>query len=665
MELEGIYTGYKYYETRYYDAIAGQGNASAASARETVDGGSTWNYDNEVSYSFGYGVEGSTFAEQITDASIDWSGENDSSVTVQVTNTGSKAAKHVVQLYVSVPYTDNDRASGLEKAAVQLIGYAKTGEASEATFRNVVLLQPGESEDLTITFNARDFYSYSRNFAHDGEKGAWVLEAGEYCFVTGNGAHDAVNAVLRQQHPALANDLTATGDIRVETLSSEQTLTVSNGTVVKNELDEADLNGWNCGTTVTYLSRSDWTGTFPKAVESITATPEMITLLRNATYDMQAELATYTGPESFTYGADNGLNAIDLQGLEYDDPKFEQVLDEMSLQDLINQYSGLLEEIEEISLPMENRADSPLGFIGFTGQRNSGSIFAVSSEDPGYKHFTNVYVGGPTVAATFSPKLQLEQGRMLGNDSLWTGYDTLFGPGMNLHRTPYNGRNICYYSEDAVLTGRTGAYVHQGLNEFGVITNVKHFAFNDQETNRDGLALFLSEQAARENELRGFEIGIREGDIKGLMSAFNRIGLTHVGAHRGLMNGILRGEWGWKGFLMTDSVKSSQYFLTRECAMASNDQMLGGSNNAKVWNLSVEEVSKDIVFQNAIRESFHRKLYVYANSNLMNGITPESSSSGAIVWWVLMLRILMGLSFVGFGVYFVRYLIADRKERRQ
>ena len=131
------------------------------------------------------------------------------------------------------------------------------------------------------------------------------------------------------------------------------------------------------------------------------------------------------------------------------------------------------------------------------------------------------------------------------------------------------------------------------------------------------------------------------------------------------MNGILRGEWGWNGFLMTDSVKSSQYFLTRECAMASNDQMLGGSNNAKVWNLSVDEVSKDIVFQNAIRESYHRKLYVYANSNLMNGITPESSSSGAVVWWVLMLRIFMGLSFVGFGVYFVRYILAERKVRRQ
>ena len=150
-----------------------------------------------------------------------------------------------------------------------------------------------------------------------------------------------------------------------------------------------------------------------------------------------------------------------------------------------------------------------------------------------------------------------------------------------------------------------------------------------------------------------------------MMSAFNRIGLTHVAAHRGLMNGILRGEWGWNGFMMTDSVKSTGYFLTRETAMAGNDQMLGGSNNAKAWNMSAEEVEKDIVFQNAIRESYHRKLFVYVNSNLMNGITSDSASSGAVVWWVLALRIAMGLSLVGFAVYGVRFLAADRKERRQ
>ena len=191
--------------------------------------------------------------------------------------------------------------------------------------------------------------------------------------------------------------------------------------------------------------------------------------------------------------------------------------------------------------------------------------------------------------------------RAIANDALWTGYNVWFGPGMNLHRTPYNLRNVGYYSEDSVLTGRCSACVHTALNEKGILTNTKHFAFNDQETNRDGLAVFLNEQAARENELRGFQIAIRDGGLKGLMTAFNRLGCTHVAAHQGLMNGILEGEWGYRGFTMTDSVKSSQYFLPRETILAANHQMLGGSNNGAVWGLTVDEVSKDPALQNALR----------------------------------------------------------------
>ena len=146
-----------------------------------------------------------------------------------------------------------------------------------------------------------------------------------------------------------------------------------------------------------------------------------------------------------------------LIGLAYDDPKFEQVLDEMSLQDLINQYISYLEEIEEITMPVESRADSPLGIIGYIGQRTKGTLYEVPEDDPAYKHYTDVYQAGPVIAATFSPLLQYENGRLVGNDGLWSGYQVWFAPGMNLHRTPYNGRNICYYSEDPILTGNTGA----------------------------------------------------------------------------------------------------------------------------------------------------------------------------------------------------------------
>ncbi|MBQ8093393.1 MAG: glycoside hydrolase family 3 C-terminal domain-containing protein [Clostridia bacterium] len=662
VEAEGIYTGYKYYETRYYDCIMGQGNAAYAAHNETAGGGTVWNYDNEVSYTFGYGMEGSTFSEEITESKIDWSGAEESTVTVKVTNTGDAAAKHAVQLYVSLPYTDEDRKNGLEKSAIQLIGYGKTGEAKEKTFADYVLLAPGESEDITIRFNAQDIYSYDKAFIHDGFQGAYVLSAGDYYFATGNGAHEAVNAVLNAQR---GSTLETTGACLVQTLADEMHIIESHGVTIQNRMTDAELNTWNTNLTVTYLSRSDWAGTFPVSMDGLTATDAMITYLRNATYDAAAERAHYDGATVFTYGVDNGIKAVDLAGLSYDDPKYELALQELTLQDLANQYIAYLEELRTLAVPKESPADSPLGLIAKIGQRTAGTIFEVSSDDPAFGHMTNVYVGGPVVAATFSPLLQSEEGRLIANDALWSGYNDWYGPGMNLHRTPYNLRNIAYYSEDAVLTGMTGTYVHTAAYKLGLVTATKHFAFNDQETNRDGIAVFMSEQAARENELRGFQIAIRSDSVKGMMSAFNRVGCTHIAAHRGVMNGILRGEWGWNGYLMTDSVKSSAYFLPRECIMAGNDMMLGGSNNGSIWKWSADALADDPVLQSAVRESYHRKLYTFANSSLLNGMTNDSGSSGAVVWWVLTLRIIMGVMFVGLIAFTTLSIMAYRKERRQ
>ena len=268
VEAEGIYTGYKYYETRYFDSVLEQGNAAQALSGETVDGGRVWNYDNEVSYSFGFGLEGSPFAEEIAAADIDWSGERDSAVTVKVTNTGDRAAKHAVQLYVSLPYTDDDRLNHVEKAAVQLVGYAKTGEAAEATFADVVLLEPGASEDVTVTFNAQDLYTYDTVFQHDSVVGGWTLEAGDYWFVTGNGAHDAAQAALKARFPERADDLAPSGAAHVETVDAARAITESNGVTIENRLDGADLNQWHTDASVTYLSRGDWANTFPQEVKT-------------------------------------------------------------------------------------------------------------------------------------------------------------------------------------------------------------------------------------------------------------------------------------------------------------------------------------------------------------------------------------------------------------
>lgn len=633
VENESIYIGYKYYETRYYDAMLEQGNASQAANGESFDGGSVWNYDNEVSYSFGYGIEGSTFSEEIVSTDIDWTGETDSTAIVRVTNTGDTAAKHVVQLYVSVPYTEADRAAGLEKSAIQLMGYAKTGEAFEEDFTQSVLLQPGESEELTIRFNAKDMMSYDATLEHDGVTGAYRLAAGNYYFATGNGAHEAVNAVLMAQYPDRFTGLAATGDCEAVALEQEVQLTESNGTLIQNRLQEADLNTWQTNVTVSQLSRSNWSGTWPQEITDLTATEEMITLLRNADINEAIARSEYTGPTEFTYNARNGIVAADLVGLDYDDPMYEQAMDQMSLQDLIDVYIARSNVLSAISLPKLNGADSPSGINSKFGAYTAGSIFEIEESDPAYGYETNVYVGENIVAATFSHLLPEEEGRLISNDSLWTGVHTWNAPGLNIHRTQYNGRNEEYYSEDAVLNGTMAANLIRGAQSKGLVVGMKHYALNDQETNRDGVAVFISEQAARENELRGFEIAVRNVDVSCIMTSFNRVGCTHAAASTGLCNGILRGEWGYEGRLITDSVKSAQYFQPTECLLTSHDLMLGATANGKVWNYTNEALMNDALVQNGLREAFHKYLYVSVNSNLLNGITAETSVANALPWW--------------------------------
>ena len=206
-----------------------------------------------------------------------------------------------------------------------------------------------------------------------------------------------------------------------------------------------------------------------------------------------------------------------------------------------------------------------------------------------------------------------------------------------------------------------GADLVTAVQKCGVQATAKHFAFNDQETNRDGLAVFLDEQAARENELRGFQITIEDGNLMNLMSAFNRIGLTHCGAAQELMNGILRGEWGYNGRLLTDSVKSAQYFRPSECLMAGNDQMLGGGNSSQAWDYSVEVFETDPALQNQLREAYHRYLYTAVNSNRMNGITEESAVADVYTGWQWALTIAWGTLIGLTAVSAVLWTLSSRK----
>ena len=465
-----LFTIVTYYETRYYDSVMGYGNAQVAGKNETADGSDVWDYDNEVSYTFGYGVEGSTFSEEVTEISIDWTGESDSSVTVKVTNTGDRAAKHVVQLYASVPYTDYDRESGLEKSAIQLIGYGKTGEALEDGISDTVLLEPGESEGIVITFDVTDFSSYDSNYSHDGVEGAYILEAGTYYFATGNGAHEAVQAVIKAQDETKLEDVEVTGTVFLEELEETVAFTVGldGETLIQNQLEDMDFTYEEYGDAFTsqgaqYLTRADWSTTFPEAVTDVTANDYMLIPLNCETYDAEEANAAYDGvvytEDDFgTDGVVSEVTVIDLLGItDYDDPLFEEVLSAIPLEDYITFICGSNAAVPEILLEKGNGADSPSGMIvGYGMYNDAREPYAVEAGEGSLRGTApSTFAAEPVLAATFSHKLARAEGNMVGNDGLWIGTYWWCVPGLNLHRTPYNARNNEYYSEDSVLTGST------------------------------------------------------------------------------------------------------------------------------------------------------------------------------------------------------------------
>ena len=353
---ESIYAGYKYYETRYADVVMGQGNADDAVGSST---GGAWSYDEEVSYPFGYGLSYTTFSQTLDSLEVNL---EDRTVTAQVTvtNTGDVAGKDVVQLYVSVPYTDYDRANLVEKSEVQLLDYGKTEE-----------LQPGESVTLTLTADAQDMASWDSTCANEaGTTGNYILDAGDYYFTIGNGSHEAVNNVLAAKGYTEADGMTDAGNsanVQTWTLNAMDTASFAytvNGTAVENQLADMDLNYYMPGT-VTYLTRADWSGTWPKTYENLTATDEMLDIMDNDTYEITAQGDT----DAITWGADNGLTVSELKGADYDDEQWDELMDQLNLEDAMIRtgFGGTsTKAIESISSPEVIQNDGPNGINSYT-----------------------------------------------------------------------------------------------------------------------------------------------------------------------------------------------------------------------------------------------------------------------------------------------------------
>ncbi len=498
---EGIYVGYRYYET--------------AAADGYID------YDQSVQFPFGYGLSYTTFEQQIVSHD-----ETDGKVTVRVklTNTGSVAGKDVAQLYLSAPYT----TGGIEKSAVEL-----------AAFSKAKLLEPGESQELELSFSLEDFAS----FDYLGQ-GRYVLEAGTYAVSLRSNSHDVIDQF----------------DVVVDA-----TVTYGENSSRAGDVTAAQALFSDAAGDITYVSRADWAATMPtQRVESKEATDEILYELDkdniNALY-----CSDDPAGEAVSTSTSLGLKLEDLVGAEANDSRWSAIVSQMSVDDMksLIGYGGFSTvAVESVGKVKTTDIDGPAGLNALTS-----SISGVQ------------YPSEVVIASTWNAELAQELGQVYASEANAHGVNGVYAPAANIHRTPFSGRNFEYYSEDPVLSGYIGAAEVRGIRSRNICTYVKHFALNDQETNRSGVAVWSNEQAIREIYLKSFEIIVKQGGTDAIMTSYNRIGTVWAGGSKALINGVLRGEWGFDGVVVTD-YDNGGYMNPDQALRAGGDLMLSTTGDA-------------------------------------------------------------------------------------
>lgn len=626
---EGIYVGYKYYETRYDDYVTGSGNAG------------DYAYHDDVAYPFGYGLSYTDFA--FSNMSVSYNEAEDTfDVSVTVTNTGDTfAGKKTVQVYSQSPYTDYDMENGVEKAAVSLCGFAKTD-----------ILAPGESQTLTVKVDKRDLASYDTY-----EAGTYILDAGDYYLTVGMDAHDAVNNTLAargytpentDERMDEAGDASLTYKWTQETFDAETYSVSENGTKIENQLSGADINLYE-GTDeeILYLSRRDWEGTFPAESLKLTLTEQMIEDLQDVQYDP----ADYDEVEMPTLGADNGLTLYDMKDLDFDDPKWEELLDQLTFDEMVTLIGDAFHwtmPVKSVEAPGTRDENGPQGLTAslLASDKTQMDATAFTSED--------------MMAATFNVDLMTEVGKVIGNNCIFAGVSCLYGPGNNIHRTPFGGRNFEYYSEDGFLSGKMSAYEVGAIQEKGINVVMKHFALNDSEQDRIGLGVWVNEQAAREIYLKAFQDVVEEGNANGVMTAYTRWGCIWSGGNRGLMTNILRDEWGCWGKNITDNVLTS-YVNGVDGLMAGVtifDAMMPFVTS------QLPKYKDDPVIVTAMREASHYNLYATLNSAGMNGVGPDTTVKLTDLKVLVILRVVLTVFALLFVASVVMWILGKRKFKK-
>lgn len=641
VEAEGIYVGYKYYETRYFDAVMGQGNANSAAGATQ---GSAWNYGDEMLYTFGHGLSYLDYTQTIKSVTVDRSVNGNITAVVEVKNNSNQDGKFLTQLYVQQPYTDYDRTNLVEKSAVMFLNSAKVDVAA------------GKSKEVTITIPTKYLASYDANNAK-----TYILDAGDYYFTAAAGAHEAVNNILAAQGKTVADGMDAAGSKAVVSWKLDQldntTFAIANNTTVTNVADDADLNYWLPGT-VTYLTRQDW-NTFPinynKLNLKIADSPkkdQWIAEMRGETYtisDTGAAAEAVPGPK-FT-AAEIGAEQLNNIG----DPYWDKLVHAITIDEAVGAVihgGSRSDTLTNIDNPVVIQNEGPTGIsAGYTDEATGKTYkFNVNSQT--------------LLGCSFNPELAYQWGLVEGNSCLWVERYDLWGSGLTLNRTPYNGRNYEYISEDPMLTNVIGREVIQGCSDKGIINGPKHMGFNDQEHNRAGISAYMTEQKFRETDLRGFEGALSDAFGMGVMIAFNRIGATNASHHVGMIQKIVRGEWGFKGLISTDMMNNYLYFNAESMVMAGITQVadfaadnshinLGEGGVDAVWpHISLETVSKDSNLVEQARENLKYQLYIFANSAILNISTQRVNT-----WWDTALTVTTYASSILAVLFFLAWVV--------
>ncbi len=649
VEAEGIYVGYKYYETRYNDQVLGANNATS-SAGVYASKNNSWNYADEMVYTFGCGLTYANFTQTLK--SVTWDKDSHTvTAVVNVKNNGSDnydgASKCAVQLYVQLPYVSGNA----QKSAIQIIGFGKTQA-----------LRANEEEDVTITVDDYLFATYDENAINGADKskmGCYVFDEGDYYFAIGNDSHDALNNVLSSKYgDSVANKLTdAEGNVvegnadNAICVKLDQTDDVTyatsreTGVVVCNQMQDINVNYFYDNDVVTYLTRDDW-NTFPKRYDDIAATAEMIKQLKGNDYVKPDDAPAYS---SITMGADNGINFIDMKDVEYDDPKWELFLDQFTLAEMCSQIGDSLgvAAVTSVNKPATSAHDGPYGSQSayFNGQ------IAIS------------HCGAPVAAATFNTELLESRGRFLAEDFYFAGTDGAWSPGANLHRTPFSGRNFEYYSEDSIISYIDLEYQSKAMLDKGLAVMPKHFAGNDQETNRYGMSKFMTEQAYRQGALKAFEGALSDGGVLGTMTSYNRIGCVYSGAHA-TVNVILRGEWGFKGATISDASNEKAWITLKESLVAGTDIYCLDSGRSSELQKYLA-TSKDGYVLSALRTATKRSMYMYLHCYAINGLTSETvvEVEGLAWWQYAEYAICAVLALAALGSV-TMYVLSEIKERK-